>query len=94
MTETTAGATLNYDNNNRIGSVGKPFEGSGLRIADPNESGDGEIQFNGRHIMEGYYRNPEATAETMTEDGWLKSGDLGRIDSDGDVFVTGRLKEI
>ena len=94
MTETTAGATLNYDNNNRIGSVGKPFEGSGLRIADPNESGDGEIQFNGRHIMDGYYRNPEATAETMTEDGWLKSGDLGRIDSDGYVYVTGRLKEI
>ena len=44
--------------------------------------------------MEGYYRNPEATAETMTEDGWLKSGDLGRIDADGYVYVTGRLKEI
>ena len=94
MTETTAGATLNYTNNNRIGSVGKPFEGSGLRIADPNENGEGEIQFNGRHIMDGYYRNPEATADTMTEDGWLKSGDLGRIDSDGFVYVTGRLKEI
>ena len=94
MTETTAGATLNYGGNNRIGSVGKPLEGSGLRIADPNEKGDGEIQFNGRHVMAGYYRNPEATAETMTEDGWLKSGDLGRIDSDGYVYVTGRIKEI
>jgi long-chain acyl-CoA synthetase len=94
MTETTAGATLNYGGNNRIGSVGKPLEGSGLRIADPNEKGDGEIQFNGRHVMAGYYRNSEATAETMTEDGWLKSGDLGRIDSDGYVYVTGRLKEI
>ena len=44
--------------------------------------------------MPGYYRNPESTAETMTEDGWLKSGDLGKIDSDGFVYVTGRLKEI
>ena len=94
MTETTAGATLNYGGNNKIGSVGKPLEGSGLRIADPNEKGDGEIQFNGRHVMAGYYRNSEATAETMTEDGWLKSGDLGRIDADGYVYVTGRIKEI
>ncbi|PDH26216.1 MAG: hypothetical protein CND01_04350 [Marine Group II euryarchaeote MED-G34] len=94
MTETTAGATLNYGGNNRIGSVGKPLEGSDLRIADPNEKGDGEIQFHGRHVMAGYYQNSEATAETMTEDGWLKSGDLGRIDSDGYVYVTGRLKEI
>jgi len=94
MTETTAGATLNYGGSNRIGSVGKPLEGSDLRIADPNEKGDGEIQFHGRHVMAGYYRNSEATAETMTEDGWLKSGDLGRIDSDGYVYVTGRLKEI
>ncbi len=94
MTETTAGATLNYGGNNKIGSVGKPLEGSGLRIADPNEKGDGEIQFNGRHVMAGYYRNSEATAETMTEDGWLKSGDLGRIDSDGYVYITGRIKEI
>ena len=94
MTETTAGATLNYPNNNRIGSVGKALEGTGLRIADPNEKGEGEIQFNGRHIMAGYYRNEQATAETMTEDGWLKSGDLGKIDKDGYVYVTGRLKEI
>ena len=94
MTETTAGATLNYTNNNRIGSVGKALDGTGLRIADPNEKGEGEIQFNGRHIMAGYYRNEEATAETMTEDGWLKSGDLGKIDQDGYVYITGRIKEI
>ncbi|SVA95769.1 uncharacterized protein METZ01_LOCUS148623 [marine metagenome] len=94
MTETTAGATLNYDGNNRIGSVGRPMEGTELRIGDANENGEGEIQFNGRHVMAGYYRNPEATAETMTADGWLKSGDLGRIDKDGYVYITGRLKEI
>ncbi len=94
MTETTAGATLGSPAYNRIGSVGKPFEGTGLRIADPDENGNGEIQFSGRHIMPGYYKDPEATAATMTEDGWLKSGDLGKIDKDGFVYVTGRLKEI
>jgi len=94
MTETTAGATLNYDGNNKIGSVGKPMVGTELRIGDANENGEGEIQFNGRHVMAGYYRDPEATAETMTQDGWLKSGDLGRIDKDGYVYITGRLKEI
>jgi long-chain acyl-CoA synthetase len=94
MTETTAGATLNYDGNNKIGSVGKPMVGTELRIGDANENGEGEIQFNGRHVMAGYYRDPEATAETMTADGWLKSGDLGRIDKDGYVYITGRIKEI
>ena len=94
MTETSAGATLGYAGANKIGSVGKPLSGTELRIADPDEGGNGEIQFRGRHVMAGYYRNPEATAETMTEDGWLKSGDLGKIDSDGFVYVTGRLKEI
>jgi len=94
MTETTAGATLNYDGNNKIGSVGRPMVGTELRIGDANENGEGEIQFNGRHVMAGYYRDPEATAETMTADGWLKSGDLGRIDKDGYVYITGRLKEI
>ena len=94
MTETSAGATLGHAKANKIGSVGKPLVGTELRIADPDEDGNGEIQFKGRHVMAGYYKNPEATAETMTEDGWLKSGDLGKIDSDGFVYVTGRLKEI
>ena len=94
MTETSAGATLGHGGANKIGSVGKPLSGTELRIADPDEGGNGEIQFRGRHVMAGYYKNSEATAETMTEDGWLKSGDLGKIDSDGFVYVTGRLKEI
>ena len=93
MTETTAGATIGYPGNNKIGTVGKAFVGD-IRIDNPNETGDGEIQFRGRHIMKGYYNNPEATAETMTVDGWLKSGDLGREDSEGYISVTGRIKEI
>ena len=92
MTETTAGATIGHKGANKFGSVGKPFAGE-IRIDKPNEKGDGEIQFRGRHVMKGYYKNSEATAETMDGD-WLKSGDLGRVDEDGFVYVTGRLKEI
>ncbi|MEC7712451.1 MAG: AMP-dependent synthetase/ligase [Candidatus Thermoplasmatota archaeon] len=92
MTETSAGATIGHKGANKFGSVGKPFAGE-IRIHNPNEKGEGEIQFRGRHVMKGYYNNPEATAETMDGD-WLKSGDLGRKDSDGFVYVTGRLKEI
>ena len=89
MTETTAGATLGHGKANRIGSVGKPFSGTELKIAD-----DGEILFRGRHIMKGYFGNEKATAETMTDDGWLMSGDIGKIDADGFVYITGRKKEI
>jgi len=92
MTETSAGATIGHKGANKFGSVGKPFAGE-VRIHNPNEKGDGEIQFKGRHVMKGYYKNPEATAETMDGD-WLKSGDLGRKDSDDFVYVTGRIKEI
>jgi long-subunit acyl-CoA synthetase (AMP-forming) len=92
MTETSAGATIGHKGANKFGSVGKPFAGE-LRIHNPNEKGDGEIQFRGRHVMKGYYKNPEATAETMDGE-WLKSGDLGRKDSEGFVYVTGRIKEI
>ena len=89
MTETTAGATLGHGSANKIGSVGKAFGGTELKLAD-----DGEILFRGRHIMKGYFQNEEATAETMTEDGWLMSGDIGKIDEDGFVYITGRKKEI
>lgn len=89
MTETTAGATLGHGSANKIGSVGKAFGGTELKLAD-----DGEILFRGRHVMKGYFQNEEATAETMTEDGWLMSGDIGKIDEDGFVYITGRKKEI
>ena len=89
MTETTAGATLGHGKANRIGSVGKAFSGTELKIAD-----DGEILFRGRHIMKGYFGNEKATAETMSDDGWLMSGDIGKIDDDGFVYITGRKKEI
>ena len=89
MTETTAGASLGYKKNHKFGTVGKPFSGTELMISD-----SGEILFRGRHIMKGYYKNPEATAETIDSDGWLHSGDKGEIDSDGYVKITGRIKEL
>ena len=88
MTEDTAGATLNYPKKNRIGTVGTPFEGTEIKIAD-----DGELLIKGEHVMKGYYKNPEATAETII-DGWLYTGDVGEIDADGYVKITGRKKEL
>ncbi len=89
MTEDTAGATLNAPGAMRIGSVGRAFPGTEMKIA-----GDGEILMRGEHVMKGYYNNPEATAETIDSDGWLHTGDVGKIDDDGFVFITGRKKEI
>ena len=89
MTETTAGASINYKGNMKIGSVGRTLPGGTELKTDT----DGEIMFRGRHVMKGYYNNPEATAEVMDGD-WLRSGDIGKIDSDGYVTITGRKKEL
>ena len=89
MTETTAGASINYKDNVKIGSVGKTLPGGTELKTDT----DGEIMFRGRHVMKGYYNNPTATAEVMDGD-WLCSGDIGKIDSEGFVTITGRKKEL
>ena len=88
MTENTAGATLNYHGNNKIGSVGRAVIDTEVKIAS-----DGEVLIRGDHVMKGYYNNQEATDETII-DGWLHSGDVGKIDDDGFLFITGRMKEI
>ena len=88
MTENTAGATLNYIGHNKIGSVGKAFPNTEIKIAE-----DGEILIKGANVMKGYYNNPEATNETIIDD-WLYTGDVGKVDSDGYLYITGRKKEI
>ena len=88
MTENTAVATSNHDLYNKIGTVGKPQKGSEVKISD-----DGEILLKGRHVMKGYFNNIEATNKDLI-DGWLYTGDIGKIDSDGFLSITGRKKEI
>lgn len=89
LTETSAGATINRPNAQRIGSVGKPVPGASVRIA-----ADGEIELAGGHIFQGYYKDPAATAEVMTDDGWFRTGDIGQLDGEGYLSITGRKKEL
>jgi long-chain acyl-CoA synthetase len=89
MTENTAGATINRPDAFRIGSVGKPIPGGSIRIAD-----DGEILIKGGHVFQGYWKNDEATNEVLTDDGWLHTGDIGQLDGEGFLRITGRKKEI
>jgi len=78
---------------NRIGSVGKQLPGVEVKIDKPNRQGIGEIIARGPNIMKGYYKNPEATSEIL-KGGWLYTGDMGYIDRDGYVFITGRSKYV
>lgn len=89
LTETTASGTFNRAENPRIGSVGQPMPGTAVRIAD-----DGEIWLRGPHVMAGYHNNPTATDDAITADGWFQTGDLGDVDADGFLHITGRKKEI
>lgn len=88
MTESAGVISVNSFAANRVGSVGKPLPGGEVRIAP-----DGEIQYRGGNVFKGYWNKPEKTAETMTADGWLRTGDIGRIE-DGYLYITGRLKDI
>jgi long-chain acyl-CoA synthetase len=90
MTETSTSSTVNRPEPGgfRFGSVGKPQQGVEVRIGD-----DGEVLIKGPNIFQGYYKNEDATRETL-EDGWLHTGDLGRLDEDGFLYITGRKKDI
>ena len=89
LTETTAALTVNLPDEQRIGTVGKPIPGTSVRVAD-----DGELQFRGGQIFIGYLGNDTATAEALDAEGWFSTGDVGEIDDDGFVRITGRKKEI
>ena len=88
MTENTAVATSNNYTNNKIGTVGKPLHETEVKLSE-----EGEILLRGQHVMKGYYKNEEATNKSII-DGWLYTGDVGEIDSDGYLSITGRKKEI
>jgi long-chain acyl-CoA synthetase len=89
LTETAAGAFINRPDKYKLGTVGLVFEGTSVRIAD-----DGEVQVQGPCVMDGYHNLPDKTAETLTQDGWLRTGDKGQLDDDGFLTITGRIKEL
>ena len=89
LTETTAAASVNHDDALRIGTVGRPLPGVAFAAAD-----DGELLVRGGIVMRGYWANAKATEEAIDADGWFRTGDLGEIDADGFVRITGRKKEI
>lgn len=93
LTETTGACTVTRVKENVLGSVGPALPEAEVRILSPDENGIGEILIRGPMVMEGYYRNPGATAEAI-RDGWLYTGDLGRLDARSNLFITGRKKEV
>lgn len=89
LTETTAALCVNTPGDQRVGTVGRPLPGTEVRVGD-----DGELSFRGQQVFHGYWNNDEATAEALDADGWFATGDLGEVDDDGFVRITGRKKEI
>lgn len=89
LTETTAALTVNTPDAVKIGSVGRPLPGTAVRVAD-----DGELLFRGGQVFAGYWQNEPATADAFDRDGWFHTGDVGEVDDEGFVRITGRKKEI
>ena len=89
LTETTAATTVNRPDRNKIGTVGQPLPGVAIKIAD-----DGEILISGKNVFPGYWRNEAATKEVFAEGGWFATGDIGELDEEGFLKITGRKKEM
>lgn len=89
LTETTAGATLNLYGAHRVGSVGRPIPGTSIKIAE-----DGEVLIRGPIVMDGYWQNQAANDEVFDSERWFKTGDLGKLDDEGFLYIVGRKKEL
>src|SRR6266511_2374747 len=94
LSETAGAATVTRFEDNKVGSVGTPLDGVEVRIDRPDEEGIGEVLIRGPIVMPGYYHNPEANREAFTGDGWFRSGDLGRFDRVGHLYIVGRKKDV
>ncbi|HEY0658820.1 MAG TPA: AMP-binding protein, partial [Pyrinomonadaceae bacterium] len=94
LTETCGAVASTRFEGSSVGSVGKAVNYAEIKLGPPNEDGAGEVLIKGKMVFSGYYKNPEATKDAFTEDGWFKSGDLGKLDSNGDLFIVGRSKDV
>jgi len=94
ITECSPLVTCNRNKYQKKGSVGLPIIGEEIKIKDPDENGEGEICVKGPNVMLGYYKNPEATAAVFDEEGFFRTGDYGKLDEEGWLYITGRLKNV
>jgi len=93
LAETASTFTGNLPRRERLGSEGRPFQGGEVRIAESDGGPEGEIQLRGPCVFSGYRNNDAANRQAFTSDGWFRTGDIGRLDADGFLYVTGRIKE-
>jgi len=94
LTETSGAATATHEDDNVVGSVGKAMLGTEIKLDQPDKNGVGEVLIRGGVVFSGYYKNEEATRSAFTDDGWFRSGDLGRLDKDGHLYIVGRAKDV
>jgi len=94
LTETAGAATVTRFEDNKVGSVGTPLNSVEVKIDQPNGEGIGEVLIRGPIVMSGYYRNPQANHDSFTADRWFRSGDLGRFDAEGHLYIVGRKKDV
>lgn len=94
LTETCGAVSATRFEDNVVGSVGKAVNYAEIKLGELNDEGAGEVLIKGKMVFDGYYKNEEATKDAFTADGWFKSGDLGKLDKDGHLFIVGRSKDV